>query len=292
MISEIKNYFLTGNIIAKLIFINLSIFIIANLVNLFFFLMAKSPEGFNTIHWLGISSNPEIIISKPWTVVTYMFTHLSFFHILFNMIVFYVGGRLYCQFIGEKSLLGTYFIGGLAGGLLFILSYNYFPVFEELAPSSVAIGASASVMAVFIAVSTYTPNYQLPLILLGRIRLKYIAIFFVIIDLISIDKGNSGGHIAHLGGALWGFLYVLILKSGYDSGTFLNRFFDWIKSLFKRKPKMKATFYAEKPLTDEEYNKQRAQTQKKIDGILDKISKYGYDSLSKEEKELLFKFGK
>ncbi len=286
---EIRNYFLHGNILVQLILINLAIFIIANLINLVFFLMAYSPDSPIITDWLGISSNPEIIIRRPWTVITYMFTHLGFFHILFNMIVFYVGGRLFCQYIGEKRLLSTYLIGGLTGGLFFILSYNLFPVFREYVAFSVAIGASASVMAVFIAIATYMPNFQLPLILLGRIRLKYIAIFFVIVDLISIDKGNSGGHIAHLGGAMYGFLYVMLLKKRYDPGIVFNNLTVKIRSVFKPKPRMRVRYHAEKPLTDEEYNKQKVEKQKKIDEILDKISKYGYDSLTKKEKELLFK---
>ena len=289
---ELRNYFLQGTILSRLIFINVGVFIIANLINLVFFLMAYTPETHAVLHWLGISSNPEVIIARPWTIITYMFTHLGFFHILFNMIVFYVGGRLFCQYIGEKRLLGTYLIGGLVGGLFFILSYNFFPVFREFADVSVAIGASASVIAVFVAIATYMPNFQLPLILLGRVRLKYIAIVFVVIDLISIDKGNSGGHIAHLGGALWGFLYVVLLKSGYDAGIVFNNLLIKITSAFKPKPKMRVSYQAEKPLTDEEYNRKKIETQKKIDKILDKISKHGYDSLTKEEKELLFKMGK
>ncbi len=295
MFHEMKNYFLQGNMLSKLIFVNVGIFILANLISLVFFLMAASSDAQAIIHWLGISSNPGIIVARPWTVITYMFTHLSLFHILFNMIVFYVGGRLFCQYIGERRLLGTYIIGGLIGGLFFILSYNFFPVFHEYAEISVAIGASASVMAIFIAIATYIPNFQLPLILLGRIRLKYIAVFFVIIDLISIDKGNSGGHIAHLGGAAYGFLYVMLLKRGHDTGVFFNTLFEKIQSLFKPKPKMRVKYSKydrHRPLTDEEYNKQKIETQEKIDKILDKISKNGYDSLTKEEKKLLFKMGK
>ncbi len=289
---EIKNYFLQGNMLSKLIFVNVGIFIFANLINLVFFLLAISPDSQAIIHWLGISSNPGVIIARPWTIITYMFTHLSLFHILFNMIVFYVGGRLFCQFIGEKRLLGTYIIGGLVGGLFFILSYNFFPVFREYAAISVAIGASASVMAIFVAIATYMPNYHLPLILLGRVRLKYIAIFFVIIDLISIDKGNSGGHIAHLGGAAYGFLYIMLLKQGHETGLFFNTIFEKIQSFFRPKPKMRVKYSKQRPVTDDEYNKEKVETQKKIDKILDKISKHGYESLSKEEKELLFKMGK
>lgn len=289
---EVKNYFLRGTMLSRLIAVNIAVFIIASLINLFFFLMALDLETGILIHFLGISSNPNVIITKPWTLITYMFTHFGFFHILFNMIVLYVGGRLFSQYIGEKRLLGTYLLGGLMGAMFFVISYNLFPAFQEITQKSVAIGASASVIAVFVAIATYMPNFQLPLILLGSIKLKYIAIVFVLVDLISIDKGNSGGHIAHLGGAMWGFLYVSVLKKGIDPSMFINHILHKIKLLFKPKPKMYASYNKHKPLNDDEYNKQKAENQKEVDKILDKISKYGYDSLTKKEKELLFKKGK
>jgi hypothetical protein len=218
-----------------------------------------------------------------------MFLHFDFFHIFFNMIVLYVGGRLFKDFLGEERLAGTYIIGGLMGALFFILSYNIFPVFSEWVSMSVAIGASASVLAIFVAVATYMPNYKLPIIIIGPIRLKYIALFFVIFDLISIDKANSGGHLAHLGGALWGFTYIALLKVGKDPGKWLSTWIRALGSLFSRKPRMRVEYTNQRPVSDDEYNKQRIERQKQLDEILDKISRHGYESLSKEEKEILFK---
>lgn len=196
---------------------------------------------------------------------------------------------MFSDFIGSDRLTVTYLLGGLTGALFYIVSFNIFPVFREVVDLSVAIGASASVLAIFIAIAVYMPNYQLPLLLFGRVRLKYIAIVFVIIDLISIDKGNPGGHLAHLGGAFWGFVYATMLKKGKDPALVLSFFLGKLLSPFRKKPKFTVHYSKERPIDDDEYNRQRAEKQKRIDGILDKISKSGYDSLTKEEKELLFK---
>ncbi len=288
---EIKDFFLRGSILARLIGINVAVFILVNLIRVFFFLLNIDGAGDALGHWLAVSSNVHVILHRPWTLITYMFLHFDFLHILFNMIVLYVGGRLFSEFIGPERLTGTYLIGGLAGAIFYVVSFNVFPVFAEVAPFSIALGASASVLAVFIAIAVYMPNYQLPLLLLGRIRLKYIAIFFVVLDIISIDKGNPGGHLAHLGGAFWGFIYATMLKSGKDPALVLGFYLDKFVGLFHRRPKMKVEYTRERPVTDEEYNRQRAERQKKMDKILDKISKSGYESLTKEEKELLFKMG-
>ncbi len=288
---EIKDFFLRGSILARLIGINVAIFILVNLVRVFFFLLNIDGAGDALGHWLAVSSNVHVILHRPWTLITYMFLHFDFLHILFNMIVLYVGGRLFTGFIGADRLTGTYLIGGLVGAIFYVVSFNVFPVFAEVAPFSIALGASASVLAVFIAIAVYMPNYQLPLLLLVRIRLKYIAIFFVVLDIISIDQGNPGGHLAHLGGAFWGFIYATMLKSGRDPALVLGFYLDKFVGLFRRKPRMRVEYTRERPVTDEEYNRQRADRQKKMDKILDKISKSGYESLTKEEKELLFKMG-
>ena len=288
-LDEIRNFFTRGSILARLIGINLAIFVLVSFIRVIFFL-TDAPSAYDSIiHWFGVPSNPETLLARPWTLISYMFLHFDIFHIFFNMLILYIGGRLFRDFLGEDRLTGTYIIGGLIGALFFILSYNFFPVFQQIKAVSVAIGASAAVLAIFVAVATYMPNYQLPLIILGRIRLKYIAIFFVVLDLISIDKGNSGGHLAHLGGALWGFTYIALLKKGKDPGRWLGVWINALGSIFKPKPKMRVEYKSERPVTDEEYNKRRANQQKRMDQILDKISKHGYDSLSKEEKEILFK---
>ncbi len=290
LLSEIRNFFLKGSTLSRLIGLNIAVFVIIGLIRVLLFLM-NAPSAYDgLINWLGVPANTSTLLARPWTLFSYMFLHFDLFHIFFNMLVLYVGGRLFRDFLGEERMTGTYILGGLAGAVFFIVSYNVFPVFSEIKSISVAIGASASVLAIFIAIATYMPNYQLPLIILGRIRLKYIAVFFVVIDLISIDKGNSGGHLAHLGGALYGFLYIMLLKQGKDPGKFVSTWVRALTGVFKPKPRMKVHYTAKKPVSDEEYNRQRASNQKELDKILDKISKHGYQSLTSREKEILFKF--
>ncbi|MFP4690706.1 MAG: rhomboid family intramembrane serine protease [Bacteroidales bacterium] len=291
LFQEIRNFFSRGSVLARLIGINVAIFIAVNLIRVFFFLWNVDGAAEAMSQWLGISSNIYVVLHRPWTLITYMFLHFDFLHILFNMIVLYVGGRLFSDFIGQDRLTATYLLGGLTGALFYIISFNVFPVFEEVVASSLAIGASASVLAIFIAIAAYMPDYQLPLLLFGRIRLKYIAIFFVVLDLISIDHGNPGGHLAHLGGALWGYLYARLLRSGRDPAMVLGFYLEKMIRIFRKKPTMRVEYTRERYVSDEEYNRQRAAQQEKIDKILDKISRHGYDSLTREEKQLLFKMG-
>lgn len=288
---EIRNFFLRGSVLARLIGVNVAVFILINLVRVFLFLLNIDGAGDQITQFLGISSNIHVILHRPWTIITYMFVHIEFFHILFNMIVLYVGGRLFSDFIGKDRLTATYLVGGLVGGLFYVAAFNVFPVFQDVVAFGLAIGASASVLSVFIAIAVYMPDYQLPLLLLGRIRLKYIAIFFVVLDIISIDKGNPGGHIAHLGGAFWGFIYATLLKSGRDPALVIGFYLDKFSKLFRSKPSFRVEYNRERPVTDDEYNRQRAENQQKIDKILDKISQSGYDSLTREEKDLLFRSG-
>jgi len=291
VVKEIRHFFIRGSVLSRLIGINVAIFVLVNLVRVIFFLWNAEGAAAGMSRWLGVSSNIQLVLHRPWTLITYMFLHFDFMHILFNMIVLYVGGRLFRDFIGADRLTATYLLGGLSGAVFYIAAFNIFPVFGDVVAFSLAIGASASVLAIFIAVAAYMPNYQLPLLLLGRIRLKYIALFFVVLDIISIDKGNPGGHLAHLGGALWGFLYAMMLKSGKDPALVLGFYLGKVGRLFRPKPRMRVEHTRQWPLTDEEYNAQRAERQKIIDHILDKISRSGYDSLTSEEKELLFKMG-
>ncbi len=288
---EIRNFFLRGSVLARLIGVNVAVFILIKLVRVFLFLLNIDGAGDQITQFLGISSNIHVILHRPWTIITYMFVHIEFFHILFNMIVLYVGGRLFSDFIGKDRLTATYLVGGLVGGLFYVAAFNVFPVFQDVVAFGLAIGASASVLSVFIAIAVYMPDYQLPLLLLGRIRLKYIAIFFVVLDIISIDKGNPGGHIAHLGGAFWGFIYATLLKSGRDPALVIGFYLDKFSKLFRSKPSFRVEYNRERPVTDDDYNRQRAENQQKIDKILDKISQSGYDSLTREEKDLLFRSG-
>ncbi|MBW6498284.1 MAG: rhomboid family intramembrane serine protease [Bacteroidales bacterium] len=291
MLEELKRFFLKGSVLARLIGINLAVFLLLNIIRLIFFLWNIQGAGEVMTNWLGVSSNAQVILTRPWTLLTYMFLHFDFFHILFNMFVLYVGGRLFSDFIGAGRLTVTYVLGGLTGALFFILAFNFFPVFGDVRSMAVALGASASVLAIFVAIAVYMPNYQLPLLLLGRVRLKYIALVFVLIDILSIERGNPGGHIAHLGGAFWGLAYAKLLQTGKDPAGAIS---NWLKPLgrfFAGKPRMRVKYAKARPLSDEQYNIQRAELQKEIDRILDKISQSGYDSLTTSEKEMLFKMG-
>jgi membrane associated rhomboid family serine protease len=289
LIEEIKSFFLRGSALSRLIGINVAVFILIGLVRVTLFLFNSPLNYDNIMNWVGVPSGIATLLIRPWTLFSYMFIHFDFFHILFNMIMLYIGGRLFKEFLGENRLTGTYILGGLAGALVFIVAYNLFPVFSEARLMSVAIGASASVLAIFIAVATYMPNYQLPLLIIGRIPLKYIAIFFVVVDLLSIDRGNAGGHLAHLGGAMWGFLYISLLRGGKDPAAYTGAWVKALGTIFKPKPKMRVEYRNRRPLNDDEYNKQRVINQKRMDQILDKISQHGYDSLTSDEKEILFK---
>lgn len=199
----------------------------------------------------------------------------------------YVGGIIFTEYLGNKKLLLVYFFGGITGAAFYIASFNIFPAFAAQVPYSVALGASASVMAIIIAIAAYIPDYTIRLFLIGPVKFKWIAVFFVVLDLLSIEASNPGGHIAHLGGAFFGFLYILLLKKGIIVNQLANPF----KKLFKRKPKIK-TAYSKKPQTDDEFRYERKMHEQRIDEILDKIKKSGYESLSKDDKEYLFKESK
>ncbi len=290
--NEIKRFFLHGSVVARLIGINVAVFIIVNLLS-GIFCLADTPRYIDyMVYNLAVPASTHMLFYKPWTVLSYMFLHINFFHIFFNMIMLYVGGRLFIDFIGKNRIIGTYLIGGVAGALLYVAAYNIFPVFKNDIPDSIAMGASASVLSIFIAIAVFRPNVSIPLILIGPVKLKYIAFFFIIIDLISIHKGNAGGHIAHIGGALWGVAYIGLLKRGFDPAYYIGNVVDSIGGFFSPKPRLKVHYYKPRPETDEDYNKRKAENQKQIDEILDKISKHGYDSLTKAEKELLFKMSK
>jgi len=291
----LKQAFLGRNVLSRLILINTIIFLIVNVISLFTYLFAAGPMAESGLtlsiigRYLALPSSFEALATKPWSIITYMFLQEDFMHILFNLIMLYFGGLLFVEYLGEKRLLWTYLAGGITGALFFLAAFNFFPVFEPIKESSAALGASASVLAIIISVATYVPDYKVHLLFFGRVKLKYLAIIFVVIDILSIQSGNPGGHIAHLGGAFWGFLYAMLLKNGTDIYHFLN--FSGLSPIKKNR------FSTEnrsnkRPYSDDEYNAIKKKSQAKIDEILDKISKSGYSSLTKEEKELLFKTSK
>lgn len=287
-----KQLFLGKNVLSRFILINTVIYLIVNIVGLFalLFNIADSAELSPLAKILALPAGLSSLATKPWTLFTYMFLQDSFFHLLFNMIMLYFGGIIFQEYLSQAKLLWTYIMGGIFGGIFFVLAFNIFPVFSSITDISIAMGASASVLAIIIAISTYVPDYTVRLFLFGKFKLKYLAIIFIVIDVLSIQADNPGGHIAHLGGALWGFLYAFSLKKGNDIYKIFYAFklpkITWTKKHDKfntTKPR------SGRPLTDDEYNFKRTATQEEIDSILDKISKSGYSSLTKQEKEMLFK---
>ncbi|MFP4059730.1 MAG: rhomboid family intramembrane serine protease [Bacteroidota bacterium] len=292
---EIKQSFKSGNNLIKLIYINIGVWLAVQLVKIFFFLFAVPVDQVNFISWFAVPAHFSSLVTKPWTVFTYMFLHEDFLHILFNMLWLYFLGRIFLQYLDEKKLLSVYILGGLTGALIYILAFNIFPVFDQIVTVSYALGASASVMAVVVAIAVYAPDYNIYIWLIssitGPIKLKWIAVFTILIDLLSIPSSNSGGHIAHLGGAIFGVIYILQYRKGKNIASGFDRFMDNIFSVFRRrKNRIKVTYH--RPVTDYDFKMKKKEEQDEIDRILDKIAQGGYDSLTKAEKEKLFRAGK
>jgi hypothetical protein len=216
-----------------------------------------------------------------------MFMHKDIWHILFNMLWLYWFGKIFLEYLDQRKLVAVYLLGGLSGAVLYIFSFNIFPAFEGVVADSVAIGASASVMAIVIAIAAYVPDYTVQLFLFGRVKIKYMALAIFVFTSIMDFSVNSGGKLAHIGGAFFGYFYTLNLRQGKDMGRGFNKILDFFVTLFKPRKKMKVTH--KKAANEYEYNKTKAEHQARINKILDKISKGGYDSLTKEEKETLFK---
>ena len=281
-INNIQDRFKQANIVEKFITINLGVFLFVFLLNTLDFLFQANNS---LVNWFILPATFEGFITKPWTIITYGFVHVDFLHILMNLISLYFVGNLFVQYFTPKQFISFYVLGTLFGGIVFMLSYNFFPAFANDVSNSVLLGASAGVSAIFIGVATHIPNYQFKVPLLGFIKLWHFAAFWIALDIIQIPAGNAGGHLAHIGGALFGFFYV---NQGSATKTI---FWGKISAFFasKRKP-LKTVYKSKKTHTKKQAN--TTYKQQKINVILDKISKSGYDTLSKEEKDFLFKQGK
>lgn len=297
LVDEIKLSFRQGSILFRLIFVNVTVFVS---LGLFFVILRLFTPGISLnalradfqhdiLRHLMVPSIPGELLVRPWTIITYMFTHFNFLHILFNMLILFWFGRIFLQYLTGRQLLSTYLLGGLAGAFLYILFFNVFPGLKEYLGTPM-LGASASIMAIVIAISFYVPDYTLYLLFLGSVRLKYIALAFIVLDILMIASDNAGGNIAHLGGALYGFWFISRFKKGRDVGNWLNVLIDRIVAVFKPRPRLNVTYRRQaRSVSDEEFNRNKVSQQKEIDRILDKIAKGGYEGLTKKEKETLFK---
>ena len=287
-ITDLKKKFESGNIALKFIYANVGIFILTSLIVIFWTLFNR--DGNNLLLYLELPASFDKFILQPWSIITYMFMHANLLHILFNMLWLYWFGEMFLYFFSARHFRGLYFLGGIAGGIIYMVSYNVFPYFTSAVTQSYMIGASASVLARVVATAVKSPNYSVNLLLFGRVRLKYIACAIVLLDLLFITSENAGGHIAHIGGALAGWIFVLGVNSGHDYTKWINNFIDLFTNINfskrRRKPKMKI-YYGERS-KDYDYNERKKQNSDEIDRILDKLKKSGYDSLSTSEKKALF----
>jgi len=292
VIDDLKYAYRTGNIVTQFLFVNIVVFLVLTLIRIFGFFYKANFLG-AVMPWISGNSDWNIMLYRPWTIITYMFVHESLMHILFNMILLYFAGRLFADLLNAKRFIAVYFMGGIVGFLFYFLAYNLFPVFEG--GKSIIYGASASIIAILVAIATYTPHMELRLVLIGNVKLMYIAIFFVALDLLLLDGGNTGGRLAHLGGATFGYLYSTSLKKGNDWSKIFFVVTDFFRDLVKPKPKMKiasSTRQDFKSTASRPTSRKDKVHEEKIDIILDKISRSGYESLSKDEKEYLFNASK
>lgn len=299
MFDEFKSVFQKpNNAHVQLIVINVAIFLVMGAIYVF------STVGGADWVYAVISKQFTIppkfgdFLLRPWTIFTYAFAHslTDIFHILFNMLVFYWFGRLFIEYLGNDKLIALYVLGAITGGVVYLMVYNLVPYFMERSDFLGMVGASAAVFAIVTGAAVLQPNYTFFLLFLGPIRIKYIAAFYIIMSFLGSVGTNAGGNIAHLGGALIGFIYIKQLQVGVDWGGWVTSTLDWIKSLFEPRPKVKVTYRKNEP-------KQKTRTssksmpgtkasQEEIDAILDKISERGYESLSADEKEKLFNASK
>ena len=291
IIEDLKLQFKIGDVVTKLIFWNLAFFAIPSIV---FGILPLFKVNIDYLSYVSLSSNPHDLLWKPWSIFTYAFCHSSVLHILFNLIMLNFAGRLFLIFFNQKQLLSLYFVGSLFAGFVFLLSYMFFPALANV--TTALVGASASVMAILFATASYSPLMNIRLLLFGNVKLWHIALVLILIDLFQLPMENTGGHLAHIGGAFFGYIYIRLLKNGTDICNWFTIILDSFSSIFgnrKSKPFRKVHRTYKAP-AEKRVSKivTKDKVQQQIDEILDKISQSGYDSLSSEEKEFLFKAGK
>ncbi|MFQ3296645.1 MAG: membrane associated rhomboid family serine protease [Polaribacter sp.] len=279
-IDTLKNKYKTGTIIEKLTYLNVAIFLLTLLITVFQGLY-KGEQNF-LVQWFSLDNNLDALLTKPWSIISYGFLHADFLHLLFNMITLYFIGNLFIQYFTEKQALTFYLLGTLFGGLLYVISQNYFPLFEG--KNTTLVGASAGISAIFIGIATYMPNYQIKIRFIGFVKFWHLAVIWLAFDFIGLIGTNAGGSFSHLGGSLFGYLYV---RQASNKKVDLSSMFS---SFFKKKEKPLKTVH-KSAKRKQSVQKNSSPNQKQIDAILDKISKSGYDTLTKTEKEFLFKQG-
>jgi membrane associated rhomboid family serine protease len=309
---DVKQQFAQGNMVTRIIIVNVAVFVLVNLIWIIGRISHawETPEWYSTLlQFFMMPSYWKTLLFQPWSIITSMFLHEGFWHILWNMLFLYWFGRIVGDFIGDQRILPIYLLGGLFGNVIFFLTVLAFPAAYGGATAVYALGASAGVMAVVVAAGAIAPNYIIRLLFLGDVRLKYIVAILVFIDLIGMaGRYNTGGHFAHLGGAFFGLLFIAQLRQGNDFSKPVNRLLDSIGRFFQalfsgqsmRRPGPKVAY--RNPTRNRSASRRSGggpssdklprDHQEQLDAILDKIKESGYDSLSKEEKEFLFNASK
>lgn len=287
IIDDLKLQYKVGGIVIKLIFWNVALFVIPWLI---FSILSLVGITIDYMQYVSLSSNPALLIWKPWSLLTYAFFHTGIMHILFNLIVLNFAGRLFMTYFTGKQLVGLYFLSAIFAGIVYI------SIFYILNISAPIIGASAAIMSILVATTTYNPLMELRLFIIGNVKLWHVAAVIILVDLMQLRSENMGGHISHLAGAFFGFIFIKLLQNGTDLSKIVSSFLDFFTNLFRKqkaKPFKKVHKNYNKPL-EKSVSKiiTKDKSQQQIDEILDKISQSGYDSLNKEEKEFLFRVGK
>jgi len=308
---DIRMRWATGGMVIRLILINVGVFLLLATLGLLETLGIPVPNPGGAFG-LATSSDLHVLIRRPWSVVTHMFVHLGVWHLVMNLLILWWMGGMFRSYFGDRRTLSTYLMGGLSGWLAYVVLLNLVPGFGG---GGFALGASAAVMALMVATAVYLPDLTIRLFLLGPVKLKWVALAYVLLDYAALSRGaNVGGHIGHLGGAAYGLLYMRGMKSGKDLGAPIERLLDALVTLFskgasgttrarkvrgRKRGKGLHTVHrsvdkqgrTQRAQTDEEFNAEKKARQERIDRILDKISKVGYDQLTKEEKDFLFRHG-
>lgn len=286
-IDDIKRTYQQGSMLMRLIFINIAAFVLLHVLVLGAILF--NVQGETLLSWVELPSGLWLLLRRPWTLVTYMFAHYSLLHILFNMLWLYWLGRIFMEFFSSKQLVGLYLMGGLGGALLYLLAYNLLPYFA--ASHGLLIGASASVIAIVVAVAVYVPDYKIGLLFLGEVAIKWVAIVTVIIAVLGLDGGNIGGNIAHIGGAAVGAWFALSIKQGHDITRPLNAMIDFIVGLFNGRSFKLPRFQsksrqasvgqggAQQQSRSQSHRPDDLVSEEELDIILGKIKAAGYDAL-------------
>ena len=281
IIDDLKFQYRVGGIANKMIYWNVGFF----LLSIIFFYQFKLGI-FDFPNWVAISSEPTIVLTRPWTLLTYAFFHYGFMHLFFNMMVLNFSSRFFLTFFTQKQYLGLYLLSAIFSGFSFVVSFYF------LHETSNMVGASAAIMALLVATTTYQPLMEIRLLLIGNVKLWHITAVILLLDLLQIQMNNTGGHIAHLSGAFFGYIYIKLLQNGTDLSTIVGS----VLNLFSKKqstPFKKVHVNPKKPAIKRESKiVVKDKTQQQLDEILDKISQSGYDSLTAEEKQFLFKAGK